>query len=65
MHETRLIVIEDENGCKFWEFTGKLDKDEFFGKHPEALEAIIKSGWSSTRNGASQVAKELGYDFNP
>ena len=65
MHKIKLIIVENENGCKFWEFTGKLGKDEFYGRHPDALESIIKSGWASTRNGASKVAKEIGYDFNP
>ena len=64
-YETRLNVITDDNGGKLWEFYGKLDGDEFYGKSPEALEAIIQSGWSSTRNGAAKVAKELGHDFIP
>lgn len=64
-HEMKLIVVEDENDCKFWEFTARYDNDEFYGKDPEALEAIIKSGWSSTREGAAKVAQELGYNFIP
>jgi hypothetical protein len=62
IYRTFQLFIEHRETGSFWVaiLDGNVRKE-----HPDALEAIIRTGVCEDKGTASLIAKDCGYDFKP